>query len=181
MISISIKSWVGGMISNGPNTKRTWLKTPALKINCGPSTANLWSDLSPQKPINHDKMNLRQKVWKPGFDYQFCTKTTKLIHIQLEYPSQEIPQQWKFHEITPDKCRTGRKVSELWEGFHPTPSMLSTLILDIIGLLWSEIDNYRDVCSSWWGVVLFKTVISFQQYFLSLFLLPLHCTCLNLE
>ena len=41
---------------------------PALKINCGPSTANLWSDLSPQKPVNHDKMNLRQKVWKSGFD-----------------------------------------------------------------------------------------------------------------
>ena len=40
---------------------------PALKINCGPPTANLWSDWSPQKGINRDKLDQRQKVRKSRF------------------------------------------------------------------------------------------------------------------
>ena len=42
---------------------------PALKTNCGPPTANLWSDWSPQKRVNHDKLNQRQKVRKSSVLY----------------------------------------------------------------------------------------------------------------
>ena len=44
---------------------------PALKINCGPPTANLWSDWSPQKHVNRVKLNQRQKVRKSYFNQQF--------------------------------------------------------------------------------------------------------------
>merc|ERR1719237_590914 len=40
---------------------------PALKINCGPPTANLWSDWSPQKRVNRDKLDQRQNVRKSRF------------------------------------------------------------------------------------------------------------------
>ena len=40
---------------------------PALKINCGPPTANLWSDWSPQKRVNRDKLDQRQNVRKSHF------------------------------------------------------------------------------------------------------------------
>ena len=48
---------------------------PALKISWGPPTANLWPDWSPQKRVNHDKLDQRQKMRKSRFNHQFCTKT----------------------------------------------------------------------------------------------------------
>ena len=51
---------------------RVTLLCPALKINCGPPTANLWSDWSPQKRVNRDKLDQRQNVRKSRFYQQFC-------------------------------------------------------------------------------------------------------------
>ena len=48
---------------------------PALKIHCCPPTANLWSGWSPQKSVDRDKLNQRQKVRKSCFNHQFCTWT----------------------------------------------------------------------------------------------------------
>ena len=48
---------------------------PALKISWGPPTANLWPDWSPQKRVNRDELDQRQKMRKSRFNHQFCTKT----------------------------------------------------------------------------------------------------------
>jgi len=48
---------------------------PALKISWGPPTANLWPDWSPQKRVNRDKLDQRQKMRKSRFNHQFCSKT----------------------------------------------------------------------------------------------------------
>ena len=50
------------------------VQRPALKINWGPPTANLWPGWSPQKRINRDKLYPRQKMRKSHFNHQFCSK-----------------------------------------------------------------------------------------------------------
>ena len=51
------------------------VRDPALKISWGPPTANLWPDWSPQKRVNCNKLDQRQKMRKSRFNHQFCSKT----------------------------------------------------------------------------------------------------------
>ena len=62
-------TWAGGAWGDaeGITTTAATVTAPALKINCGPPTANLWSDWSPQKRVNRDKLDQRQKMRKSCF------------------------------------------------------------------------------------------------------------------
>ena len=54
---------------------------PALKISWGPPTANLLPDWSPQKCVNRNKLDQRQKVRKSCFNHQFLPKHVLIISI----------------------------------------------------------------------------------------------------
>ena len=67
-----------GSVPNMPVFSRAG---PALKISWGPPTANLWPDRSPQKRVNRDKLDQRQKMRKSRFNHQFCFKHVLIISI----------------------------------------------------------------------------------------------------
>ena len=79
-----------------------------LKISYGPPTTNLWSDWSPEKRVNCDKLNQRQKVRKSCFNQQFghvnehcfCSSISKTVfgpHIQLRNDLEfELIKQWSW-------------------------------------------------------------------------------------
>ena len=61
--------------SEAESPEKEVLRSPALKISWGPPTANLWPDWSPQKRVNCNKLDQRQKMRKSRFNHQFCSKT----------------------------------------------------------------------------------------------------------
>ena len=55
--------------------QQTLPDTRPLKSVGVPPTAKLWPDWSPQKRVNRDKLDQRQKMIKSRFNHQFCSKT----------------------------------------------------------------------------------------------------------
>ena len=74
------------------------LDIPALKINCGPPTANLWSDWSPQKRVNRDKLDQRQNVRKSRFSSTVLL-ITPLSTQNHHSKSVEFGSNFKFSQI----------------------------------------------------------------------------------
>ena len=71
---------------------------PAFKINYGPPTANLWSDWSPQKRVNRDKLDQRQKVRKSRF-LSTVLLITPLSTRNHHSKSVEFGSNFKFSQI----------------------------------------------------------------------------------
>jgi len=82
------------------NSTVVWI--PALKINCGPPTANLWSDWSPQKRVNRDKLDQRQNVHKSRF-LSTVLLITPLSTQNHHSKSVEFGSNFKFSQICQNK------------------------------------------------------------------------------
>jgi len=114
--------------------------TPALKINCGPPTANFWSDWSPQKRVNRDKLDQRQNVRKSRF--LASSLLVFLVHFYQQFC------------LSPPKITT--QICGIWLKFH--------ILTDLSNLRGQNNDfevtiNGLERTEQWFGIRGDKTVI----------------------